>query len=88
MLLALFVRSAEHFLGDRRQFRSTWNALGERLARNPWRHLTHDAWKLLDRAVASRGYPAIDHSAEYRRLYAPAYRVIDGTLWAGVGATR
>lgn len=86
MLLALFVRSAERFRGDRREFRATWEALGHRLARRPWRHLTASAWRRLDRRIRPGGYPAIDHSTAYLRRYDPAYRVIDGSLWAGIGA--
>ncbi|HRF59894.1 MAG TPA: hypothetical protein PLH94_08280 [Fimbriimonadaceae bacterium] len=86
MLLALFVSSAERFRGDRRAFRATWDALGDRLARRPWHHLTSRAWKHLDRKVRSVGFPAIDHSPAYLQRYDPAYRVIDGSLWTGLGA--
>ena len=47
--------------------------------------------KALSAELAEKGYPAIHHSEAYVRAYAPAYRVVDGSLadahgWCESGA--
>lgn len=50
----------------------------------PWSPATLSA---LFSDLAAQGYPARHHSDEYRRLYAPAYRVISGDLVEGLLAS-
>lgn len=82
MLLAVFVESARRFRAEKPQFLATWRSLGKRLERRRVGRISAVAWKRLDARCSRRGYPAIEHSDEYIRAYAPAYRVVLGAFWA------
>lgn len=82
MLLWVFVESARRFRADKSQFLAAWRSLGKRLERRRVGGITAVAWQRLDARCAGMGYPAIEHSEEYIRAYAPAYRVVLGALWA------
>jgi hypothetical protein len=81
MLLAIFVASARQFHAGRRQFSVEWDGLGRELREHSRGRLTWKAWIRLDRETRPRGFPAIDHSANYERIARPAYRVILSSLW-------
>ncbi len=86
MLFALFMASAQRFRPDRRSFERCWSALGARLELRRHGKIDFVSWKGLDARLRQRGFPAIHHSVAYERAYRPAYRVILGEMWAGVGA--
>lgn len=83
MLLWAFVLSAERFKSGKREFVREWDALGARLKASKWKNLTAQEWSRLDKAMRNENFPAIDHSADYERLYKPAYRVVQREMWAG-----
>jgi hypothetical protein len=87
MLFAVFVASAERFRPDRRRFVAAWSLLGERLRNGPIGRLSFARWREFDRLATSKGYPATHHSASYEFAYAPAYRVVLGTIWVASGGT-
>jgi len=75
-VLRMFVQSAKAFKADRKSFVREWTALGERLRAHPLGYLRWSEWTRLDRDTRPKGYPAIDHSAEYEEAARPAYRVV------------
>ncbi len=75
-LLNAFVASARGYRADRAEFRAVWHQLGNWVHHHPFHRVTHSAWIRLDKEVAPRGYPAIDHSVGYEHAYRPAYRVL------------
>ena len=81
MLLAVFVESAKRFKSDKKEFVREWQALGLFLRAAKVGHLSATSWAKLDREMLPLGYPAIHHSAEYEKVYRPAYRVVLGELW-------
>lgn len=78
-LVAVLIESAHRITGNP-------TLLADRLAATvQWSrvtapHLTHPIERIVARAT-TRGYPAIHHSALYRRRYRPAYRVVLAELW-------
>jgi hypothetical protein len=83
-LLTAFVASARGYRADRAEFRGVWHQLGDWLHQHPFGRLTHATWNRLDNEVAPRGYPAIDHSDAYERIYHPAYRVLTRREYEGL----
>lgn len=73
-ILAAFLRSGEVPV-DSAGFRSAWGEVRESIRRGtlPFTRAEFDS---LDAFLASRGYPAVHHSAAYTAAHRPAYRVV------------
>lgn len=69
-LLNAFMRTANEYRGDLQVLEGYWHAAKD---------IRHFPLAELDEFIESmqaRKYPAVHHSAEYERLYRPAYRVV------------
>lgn len=81
MLLWAFVFSAQRLKRDESLFVREWDALGAKLKSDAWRQLSHQEWKRLDALTRKQGFPAIEHSPQYEKIYMPAYRVVLKDMW-------
>jgi hypothetical protein len=74
MLLDAFIRTANEYHGDIRLLEQYWqNAVSMDIF--PVSELDE-----FFRGLKEKGFPAVHHSAEYERLYKPAYRVVSLAL--------
>jgi hypothetical protein len=70
MLLNAFIRTANEFHGSQQVLNEYWNAAVE------LRHFPSSEMNEFIESMRVKKYPAMHHSADYERLYRPAYRVI------------
>ena len=69
-LLEAFIRTAKEYHGDAQTLKHNWKTVAgigyySALEINEFTQF-----------ILAQGYPAVHHSAEYQRLYRPAYRVV------------
>ena len=69
-LLNAFIRTANEYHGDVQVLEEYWQAVKE------IRHFPLAELQGFIEPMQARKYPAVHHSAEYERLYHPAYRVV------------
>lgn len=74
-LLEAFLRTANEFRGEPQTLERYWQAAA-RLGRFPPADM-----ETFIQTMRARNYPAIHHSAEYTRLYRPAYRIVWRGFW-------
>lgn len=74
MLLDAFIRTANEYHGDVRFLEQYWQ---EVVTMNIFPVSETDEFF---RGLKDEGFPAVHHSAEYERLYKPAYRVVSLAL--------
>lgn len=70
ILLNAFIQTANKFRGDRRVLQDYWNAA------TGLHHFSSADMGAFIESAGAESYPAVHHSAEYERLYRPAYRVV------------
>lgn len=74
-LLEAFLRTANEFRGDPQTLERYWQ-IAARLGRFSLAEM-----ETFIQAMRAQNYPAVHHSAEYTRLYRPAYRVVWRGFW-------
>jgi len=71
MLLNAFLRTANEYHGNQQILNEYWNAVVD------LQHFSSAEMNEFIESIKLKGYPAVHHSADYERLYRPAYRVVD-----------
>ncbi len=66
ILIRSFVRTGREFTGKTEDIELLWQASGES--------------DYFIRKMAKKGYPSVHHSETYRKLYHPAYRVVQASI--------
>jgi hypothetical protein len=69
-LLDAFIRTAKEYCGDLQVLKNYWNTANA-MQRFPSAEMADYI-----HSMQAQNYPAVHHSAEYERLYRPAYRVV------------
>ncbi len=75
-LFEMMLETAKQITPDKKRLMSCWFELGSLIEDKNFENFTPNEWRELNKILGKKDFPPLSHSATYKDLYKPSYRIV------------